>query len=118
MDSLELAKRIVQLADDRRAKDPVILGLQSLSIVADYFVLLSGTSRTQVQSIARHIEDELSRLGLPAPQKEGDQDAKWFLLDYNDVIVHIFQDETRNFYNLERLWNDARRIDLDELPLS
>ncbi len=117
MDSLQLAKWIVQLGDDRRAKDPVILGLNSLSIVADYFVILSGASRTQVQGIASHIEDELSDIGLPAPQREGDRDATWLLLDYRDVIVHIFQEETRSFYNLERLWNDAKRVDLHDFQL-
>lgn len=117
MNSLDLAKRVVELADDRKARDPVVLGLQSLTIVADYFVLLTGTSRTQVLGIANHIEEELSRVDLLPTQREGDQDAKWLLLDYGDVVVHVFQEDTRLFYNLERLWNDAQRISVNEPSL-
>ena len=117
MNSLDLAKRIVDLADDRKARDPVILELRALTIVADYFVLFTGTSRTQVLGIANHIEEELSRVDLLPAQREGDSDARWLLLDYGDVVVHVFQEDTRLFYNLEHLWNDAKRITVDELAL-
>lgn len=117
MNSLELAKRIVALADDRKAKDPVALELKAVTIVADYFVLLTGTSRTHVLGIANHIEEELSREDRLPLQREGDQDARWLLLDYGEVVVHVFQEDTRLFYNLERLWNDARKVPLDEPAL-
>lgn len=117
MNALDLARRIVDLADDRKAKDPVILELKSLTIVADYFVLLTGASRTQVLGIANHIEEELSQAELLPQQREGDQDARWLLLDYGDVVVHVFQEDTRLFYNLERLWNDAKRITVNESAL-
>lgn len=117
MNSLDLAKRIVDLADDLKARDPVILELKALTIVADYFVLLTATSRTQVLGVANHIEEELSRVDLLPSQREGDSDARWLLLDYGDIVIHVFQDDTRQFYNLERLWNDAKRIPVNEFPL-
>ena len=113
MQSKELAAKILDLAADRKALDPVVLYLGELTIVTDYFIILTGTSRPHVLGIAEHIRKELSDAGTAAWQRETDQDAQWLLLDYGDVVVHIFQEETREFYSLERLWNDAERISLD-----
>lgn len=115
MQSLELARRIITLADERKAQDPVVLDLQDLTIVTDYFVLLTGTSRPHVLGIADNIREELAKVGIHPEQREVDQDAHWLLLDYSGVVVHIFQAETRLFYSLERLWNDAKRVPLDDL---
>lgn len=115
MQSLELARRIITLADERKAQDPVVLDLRNLTIVTDYFVLLTGTSRPHVLGIADNIREELAKVGIHPEQREVDQDAHWLLLDYNGVVVHIFQAETRLFYSLERLWNDAKRVPLDDL---
>lgn len=113
MNSLDLARRIVDLSDDRKAKEPVILDLHAVTLVADYFVVLSGTSRTQVLGIANHIEEELSKEGVLPHHREGDQDARWLLLDYGSVVIHVFQEDTRTFYNLERLWNDAKQVPIN-----
>ncbi len=113
LNTLDLARRIVELSDDRKAKEPVILDLRAVTLVADYFVILSGTSRTQVLGIANHIEEELSKEGILPYQREGDQDARWMLLDYSSVVIHVFQEDTRTFYNLERLWNDAKQVPID-----
>ena len=115
MQSLELARRIVALADDRKAQDPTVLDLHNLTIVTDYFVLLTGTSRPHVLGIADNIKEELAKVGIYPEQQEADQDAHWLLLDYGGVVVHIFQAETRLFYSLERLWNDAKQVPLDDI---
>lgn len=115
MQSLELVRRIVNLADDRKAQDPLVLDLRQLTIITDYFVILTGTSRPHVLGIADNIREELAEQGILPQQQEIDQGAQWLLLDYGSVVVHIFQPETRLFYNLERLWNDAKRVPLDDL---
>ncbi len=115
MQSLELARRIVALANERKAQDPLVLDLRHLTIVTDYFVLLTGTSRPHVLAIADYIKEELGKLGVRPEQTEVDQGAQWLLLDYGSVVVHIFQQQTRLFYSLDRLWNDAKRVPVDDL---
>lgn len=115
MQSLELTKRIVNLADDRKAQDPMVLDLRDLTIVTDYFILLTGSSRPHVLGIAANIREELAKDGIYPDQREADQDARWLLLDYGGVVVHVFQSETRLFYGLERLWHDAKQIPVHEL---
>lgn len=115
MQSLDLARQIVDLADDRKAQEPLVLDLQGLTIVTDYFVLLTGTSRPHVLGIADNIREELAKQGIYPEQREVDQSASWLLLDYGGVVVHIFQPETRLFYGLERLWNDAKPVPLDDI---
>ncbi len=113
VNSVELAKRIVTLADERKAEDPLILDLRDITIVADCFVLLTGTSRPHVLSISSYVEQELAKEKILPQQREADQDARWVLLDYGNVVVHVFQQDTRLFYNLERLWGDAQRVPLE-----
>lgn len=114
MQSIELARQIVKLADDRKAQEPLVLDLQGLTIVTDYFVLLTGTSRPHVLGIGANIREELAKQGIYPEQREADQSASWLLLDYGSVIVHVFQQEARMFYSLERLWNDAKMVPLDD----
>lgn len=115
MQSLELARQIVNFADDRKAQEPLVLDLQDLTIVTDYFILLTGTSRPHVLGIAANIREELAKQGIYPEQREADQNANWVLLDYGSVVVHVFQQETRMFYSLERLWNDAKVVPLDDI---
>ncbi|NLY53369.1 MAG: ribosome silencing factor [Firmicutes bacterium] len=115
MSNLQLAKQIVAIADERKALDPVVLDIRDLTIVTDYFVLLTGTSRPHVLSIADSIREELAEENICPAQREADHDARWILLDYGGVVVHIFQPETRSFYNLERLWNNAKQVRLDAI---
>lgn len=105
--SLELVKKIVAAVEDKKARDISVLDLNQVSLVADYFVICTGNSSIQAKAICDNIEDELGQAPL---RKEGYKDANWILLDYNYVVVHIFQEETRNFYDLERLWGDARQV--------
>ncbi|WP_041667477.1 ribosome silencing factor [Acetohalobium arabaticum] len=112
MGTEELAELIAETADDKKALDITILNLQGISIIADYFVICSGKTDIQVQAIARGIEDKLSdNPEVELQRKEGMDDAKWVLLDYADIIVHIFHRQEREFYELERLWGDAERVD-------
>lgn len=97
-------------ADDKRGARVIVLDLRGLSIVTDYFVLVDGETETQVRAIANGIRDALAERGVEAMRREGWDDASWVLLDYNDVVVHVFRTEAREYYDLERLWGDAPRF--------
>lgn len=99
---------------EKKAENVVILDLQGRSSVADYFVICSGYSDRQVASIAEHVADEIKKIGQTAGSKEGLADGRWALLDFSDVIVHVFQDQLRDYYSLESLWLDAVRIRVSE----
>jgi ribosome-associated protein len=100
---------------DKKARNPVILDFAGLKgAVCDAFVICHGSSRTQVEAIADHtIEEIKKKTGLNLCHKEGFENAEWILIDYFDVIIHIFQEERRRFYNIEQLWADARIIKVD-----
>lgn len=96
--------------------EPVILGVKGMCGFADYFVICSGTSRRHVMALAQHLEEELAQAGVKPLGVEGLQDGHWILLDFNDVVVHIFLQPMREFYDLEGLWAEAERLTLDRLP--
>jgi ribosome-associated protein len=98
----------------KKASDLVVLDLAGLTIIADYFVICSGESTTQVKAIAEFIEHEFSGKGVRLLGIEGLDFGHWVLLDYGDVIVHIFEKETRAYYELEKLWMDAETVEIDE----
>lgn len=114
MTSLEKAKRIVEILDKKKAIDIVGIEPKELTVVSDYFIVASGTSNTHVRSLADEVDDEMQKLGIDVDHIEG-RATGWILLDYNDVLVHIFQPESREYYNIERLWNDAARLDLSDV---
>lgn len=114
MTSLEKAKRIVEILDKKKAIDIVGIETKELTVVSDYFIVASGTSNTHVRSLADEVDDEMQKLGIDVDHIEG-RATGWILLDYNDVLVHIFQPESREYYNIERLWNDAARLDLSDV---
>ncbi len=107
METKQLANKIAQLASDKKAKDILLLNMEGLSFVTDYYVICSATNTTSVQAIADNIEDKLAEEGVFFTHKEGYNDAHWILMDYGDVVAHIFLEEERDFYNLEHLWADA-----------
>ena len=113
MTSLEKAKAIARALDEKKATEIRIIDISEVSILGDYFVLASGNSSTQVQALANEVEKALAEKGEHYRRMEGYQSASWILLDYSDVIVHIFHAQTREFYSLERLWADAREIKID-----
>ncbi|MEW6210111.1 MAG: ribosome silencing factor [Acidobacteriota bacterium] len=100
-------------ASDKKATDIVALDLREVASFTDYFLLCTGGNARQVAAIAEAIEDELRKSGRRPLHTEGYANAEWVLLDYGDFIVHVFQSATRRFYDLERLWRDAKRIEFD-----
>lgn len=110
LESKEKAVKAALIANDKKAHDTLILELKGLTIIADYFVICSGESTTQVRAIAEHIESEFKKHAIRPVSIEGLGYAHWVLMDYSDVIVHIFTQETREYYELEKLWLDAPRI--------
>ena len=115
MTSLEQARKIVQVMDSKKAKDIRLIKIEGISSRGDYFVVASASNTTQVKAIADEVEDEMTKLGLEPNRVEGRQSAQWILMDYYDVMVHVFLDEARSFYNLERLWSDAPQLDISDL---
>ena len=97
---------IEKACEDKKAINTEVLEISKFTSIADYFVITSGNSSTQVQSIADEIEDQMKKIGYEEVIKEGYQSARWILIDLNDVVVHIFHKDERDHYNLERLWRD------------
>jgi ribosome-associated protein len=108
----EKAALMSRIATDRKALDIVVLGMRDASSITDYFLICSGGSERQVRAIADAIDEELGPLGLASLGVEGYREGQWILMDYGDVIVHVFSQETREYYDLERLWANAPKIDL------
>ena len=109
-----MAEKAALAALSKKAADLVVLDLAGLTIIADYFVICSGESTTQVRAIAEHVEDECARMGVKPLGVEGMDFSHWVLLDYGDIIVHVFERDTREYYSLEKLWMDAPVVKVDE----
>ncbi len=114
MDANQLLEIIVKAADDKRAEDIVALDMAGVSLLADYFVVMNGNSERQVQAIADAVEDAVLLAGGKQPRIEGKKGSRWLLMDFNDIVVHIFVPEERAFYNLEKLWSDAPLVDVQQ----
>ena len=108
VDIEEKVRLICAAAEDIKARDIVALDVRGQTIVSDFFVVCSGTSITHIQSIAEGVKDRLREGAKMRARPEGDAQSYWMILDYSDVILHIFSDETREFYDLESLWSDAK----------
>ena len=115
MASLELAKEIAGILDHKKAANVRVIGIRDISILADYFVITTGTSSTHVKSLADEVEYELKQKELLPDHLEGHNSNSWILMDYGSVIVHIFQKEMRDFYDLERLWVDGEQVDISDV---
>ena len=109
-----LAQRAAALCLDLKANDVVVLDVRGVTDMTDYFVIASGTSDTHVRSVAEHVLEELRKEGQRAHHVEGVQQGRWVLLDYVDLVVHIFHPTLREFYQLERLWGDATVVAVDQ----
>ena len=110
MTELELAKKIVQLIDAKKGEDIKLLDIHEHTTLGDYFIIASGTSTTQVKSLADELEFQLKQEGVAPNRTQGYESATWIVLDYGDVIVHVFLKETRDFYSLEHVWRDGKEI--------
>ncbi|MBO5092885.1 MAG: ribosome silencing factor [Lachnospiraceae bacterium] len=111
----ELVKIAIDALEDKKAEDIHIIDISEISTLADYFIIANGTNRSQIQALADNVEEALAKAGLPLKQTEGYDAANWILMDYRDIIVHIFDKENRLFYDLDRIWRDGRLIDKKEL---
>ena len=117
MNAEQLLKQAVQTLDKHKGEELLALKVSALTPIADYFLLATGTSATNVRSLADYVEEELKKQGKSPLRNEGYRAGDWVTLDYGDVMVHIFRRETREFYDLERLWTDAERIDITPFQL-
>ena len=113
--SKEMAKLAIQALEEKKAEDIKVIDISEVSVIADYFIIANGTNRSQIQAMSDNVEETLGRAGYPLKQIEGYQNANWVLLDFNDVIIHIFDKENRLFYDLERIWRDGKLIETDSL---
>ena len=114
MQTKELCEQIVKILDSKKAENITAIETTELTIVSDYFIIANGTSSTHVKSLADDLEDELSKEGVSVNHIEG-RATGWILLDYGEIVVHIFDRESREYYNLERLWTDAQIMDISHL---
>lgn len=113
--SQKMAKIAYDAAIDKKGEDIRLLDISGVSVLADYFVIVSGANDNQVQAIADNIEEELYKSGYTPRQIEGRSNGGWILMDYQDIIVHIFDKENRLFYDLERIWRDGKDISPETL---
>lgn len=111
----EMAKIAYQALEEKKAEDIRVINIEQVSVMADYFLIASGTNRNQTQAMADNVEEMLHKAGYQPRQTEGYQTANWILMDYGDIIVHIFDTENRLFYDLERIWRDGKAITLEDL---
>ena len=118
MSTVSTEKMMAQIAckaiDDKKGQDIKVIDIHNVSVIADYFVIASGTNSNQVQAIVDNVEEQRGRAGFEAKQIEGNRNSSWILMDYGDVIVHVFDEENRLFYDLERIWRDGKVLEMDE----
>ena len=118
MSTVSTEKMMAQIAcnaiDDKKGQYIKVIDIHNVSVIADYFVIASGTNSNQVQAIVDNVEEQLGRAGFEAKQIEGNRNSSWILMDYGDVIVHVFDEENRLFYDLERIWRDGKVLEMDE----
>lgn len=106
-----MVKIAVKALEDKKGEDIRVIDIQGVSILADYFIIASGANSSQVQAMSDNVEDDLGKAGYECRQVEGYKTANWILLDYNDIIVHVFSKEDRLFYDLERIWRDGKQVE-------
>ncbi len=112
----EIAGIAARALDDKKARDVKILKTAEQTVIADYFVICNGTSSTHIKALVDEVDRKLSEAGEPPIRREGLRSDIWVLMDFGSVIVHVFTDEARKFYNLERLWSDSEEVPISSLP--
>ncbi len=113
--SRKMAKTACDALSEKKAEDLRIIEISEISPLADYFIIATGANTNQIQAMVDAVDEELSKAGYQVKQIEGNRNSSWILMDYNDIIVHIFSKEDRLFYDLEKIWTDGKRIEVDEL---
>ena len=115
MNPKEIAKNAFLYLDEKKAIDIKIIDISKISVIADYFIICGGSNSRQVKALAENVEEKLGKAGVIPKSTEGYQNANWILLDYQDVIIHIFNQEERLFYDLERIWSDGSFVQVSDL---
>lgn len=115
MTANEMTKLVVEALEDKKAEDITIIDIREISPIADFFIVANGTNQNQLQAMRDAVDEAMYTNDIHARQVEGNQNSTWILMDYEDVIVHIFSKEDRLFYDLERIWRDGKVIDKNEL---
>lgn len=110
LEPAQLAQAAVDIASDKKASDVLLLDIRDISTIADYFVICTGNNVRQIQAIADALDEELKKQGARLLYREGNADTGWVLLDYGDIMVHVFGPKERDYYRLERLWNEAQTV--------
>ena len=113
--SKEMARIAYNALSDKKGEDIKIIDITGISVLADYFIIANGNSDSQVNALVDNVEEALHKAGYPLKQREGQASGSWVLLDFGDIIVHVFDRENRLFYDLERIWKDGKDISAEEL---
>lgn len=113
--SKEMARIAWNALSDKKGEDIKIIDITGISVLADYFIIANGNSDSQVNALVDNVEEELHKAGYPLRQREGQASGSWVLLDFGDIIVHVFDKENRFFYDLERIWKDGKDISAEDL---
>ena len=116
---MEQSKEMTRIAchalDEKKGEEIKVIDIAGVSVLADYFIIANGTNESQVRALVDNVEEELHKAGYEVKQREGYGSGKWVLLDFGDIIVHVFDKENRLFYDLERIWRDGKAIDIQSL---
>ena len=115
MELLEVVKKAVGALEDKKAEDITVIDISEVSSIADFFIIANGSNVNQLAAMQDAVDEVFYKSGLHAKQIEGNKNSTWILIDYNDVIVHLFDKEDRLFYDLERIWKDGKVVDLSEV---
>ena len=115
MESITLVEQIVKALDEKKGEDIKVIDISEISVLADYFIIANGSNESQVRALVENVEEKLSKEGFEPKQREGYGLGSWVLLDFGNIIVHVFDKENRLFYDLERIWRDGKYIDVEKL---
>ena len=115
MELLEVVKKAVGALEDKKAEDITVIDISEVSTIAEYFIIANGSNAPHVESLVDNVEEELLKEDIHAERIEGVRSSGWILMDYSDVVVHVFAKEDRLFYDLERIWRDGKEVDVDSL---
>lgn len=110
----EMTKIALKALDDKMAMDVKVIDINQVSVLADYFIIASGSNQNQVQAMVDNVEEMMTKAGYEPKQIEGTKNSSWILMDYGDLIIHVFDEENRLFYDLERIWRDGKVIDMED----
>ena len=113
MDSKEKMLIAYKALDEKKGEDIKVIDISDVSVMADYFVIATASSPNQVQAMTDNVEEKMHKAGIAMKQMEGNKSSSWILMDYTDVIIHVFDKENRLFYDLERIWKDGKIVDME-----